>query len=177
MSIELRSEEVWQEDGHVTEVALTALGDGEIDLVPSAARAHVDECDHCGQRLGALALLAVSLDEALAAPAVVEVTAPAPEQTLAPPPAWALVLGLVAALVGALPTLLEVPAWLAGLPATLTRVAPIALRVAASLFKVASTGNTSLLVLSTVATVVLTAAGLMVARLAPRTANAKGISQ
>ena len=61
----LPDELVLEGDGHLADVALTAIADGEVDLVPSAALAHLDGCDHCSHRLGEAALLSVATREAL----------------------------------------------------------------------------------------------------------------
>jgi hypothetical protein len=174
----LPDEQVWQDDEHLTDLALTAIADGELGLLTAAARDHVDGCDHCTARLGDQALMTLSVHEALNHTPVVElVAAPVPVQAARPLPTAALLLGLLIAVLGALPALFQAPAWLGDLPATLTRVAPVTLRVAASLMKVASTSSASLVVLWTVAAVMLAVIGMIVARLAPREAAWKGVSK
>jgi hypothetical protein len=59
--------ELLQPDGHLTEVALTCAADGELDLLPHEALAHLDGCDHCSRRLGEAALLSVAAGDALRA--------------------------------------------------------------------------------------------------------------
>jgi len=174
----LPDDQLWQEDEHLTELALTAIADGELGLVTPKARGHVDDCDHCTARLGNQALMALSMHEALHhAPVLEVVAAPAPVRVARPLPTVAVIFGLLVAVLGALPSLFQAPAWLADLPATLTRVAPVTLRVAASLLKVASVSSGSLVVLWTVAAVVLAVLGMIVARLAPREAAWKGVAK
>jgi hypothetical protein len=164
----LPDDQVWQGDGHLSEVALTVVSDGETSLVPEAALSHLDACDACNARLGQQALVAIELDTALAPNVLVAEGAPARV------PVAAIVAALVVALVSAVPSLIHAPAWLADLPATVTRVAPVALRVATSLVKVASTGSAMVLVVSFVAALLLAAMGLVIARLAPRESAVKG---
>ncbi len=56
-------------DGHVTDVVVTCLADGEIAILPAAALAHVDACHACTARLGTEALLSVGATDALRAAA------------------------------------------------------------------------------------------------------------
>jgi len=58
---------LFEADGHVTEVALACLADGEIALLDAEAVAHVDGCDTCTARLGAEALRSLVATEALSA--------------------------------------------------------------------------------------------------------------
>ena len=81
-------------DGHVTDVVVTCLADGETTILPASAMAHVDACNACTARLGTEALLSVSATEALQA-AASEARAPlrlvAPVKDLPAPsraPAW-----------------------------------------------------------------------------------------
>ncbi|OQX69897.1 MAG: hypothetical protein B6A08_03210 [Sorangiineae bacterium NIC37A_2] len=46
---------LFREDGHVTDWVLSALVDGEEALLSAEATAHVDSCEECGARLGAMA--------------------------------------------------------------------------------------------------------------------------
>jgi hypothetical protein len=73
----------FEADGHVTDVVVTCLADGEITLIPPAAAAHVDACDACTARLGVEALLSVGATDALLA-AANAARAPAPIVLAAP---------------------------------------------------------------------------------------------
>lgn len=159
----LSDQELWQSDGHLSEVALTALADGQDELLSAEAAQHVEGCDPCTHRLGELALVSVSVSEALA-------EGPAPVQAPEPFPLWAVVVGLVLAGAGAVPALWDLP----GLPRAVLEATLTALKVAASLIKVASSAGPSLLVVWAAATVVLAALGLLVARQAPRRTEWKG---
>ncbi|WP_437673815.1 hypothetical protein [Sorangium sp. So ce131] len=94
---------VWQADGHLTEVAITALGDGEVALLPEGALAHAGQCLTCSSELGRSALLSLRAGEALreqAAPAARESAAP---RGALPLPAIGVALTLSA--IGAAPSL------------------------------------------------------------------------
>jgi hypothetical protein len=71
-------------DGHVTDVVVTCLADGETAILPASAMAHVDACDACTSRLGTEALLSVGATDALIAAAS---EARAPLRLVAPAPA------------------------------------------------------------------------------------------
>ena len=47
------------EQGHAPDVALSALADGQDDIVPKLVVAHVDSCERCSSRMGDLAHQAV----------------------------------------------------------------------------------------------------------------------
>jgi hypothetical protein len=70
-------------DGHVSDVVVTCLADGEIAILPAAALAHVDACHACTARLGTEALLSVNATDALRA-AASEARAPLRIVTAAP---------------------------------------------------------------------------------------------
>lgn len=124
---ELPASLCFEADGHVTDVVVTCLADGEIAIIPAAAAAHVDACDACTARLGAEALLSMDASEALLAAVAREVRAPlrivasapvvsAPLRESAAPssssrrrrplPKGAIAAALLVAVLGALPTLL-----------------------------------------------------------------------
>jgi hypothetical protein len=61
----LPPELTWETDGHLTEVALTMLADGEAALIDEGAAPHVAGCEACSARLGAAALMALRVGEEL----------------------------------------------------------------------------------------------------------------
>ncbi|WP_437504077.1 hypothetical protein [Sorangium sp. So ce1099] len=96
---------VWQADGHLTEIALTALGDGEEALLPEGASAHVARCATCSSELGRTALLSLRAGELLRArPAPSGAREPAARRDPLPIPAIAVALAL--STLGAAPSLL-----------------------------------------------------------------------
>jgi hypothetical protein len=61
----LPPEQCLSPDGHATDAALACIADGEVTIVPAAALAHVEDCEACGRRLGAAALLSSACSQAL----------------------------------------------------------------------------------------------------------------
>lgn len=81
---------LFEADGHVTEVVLGCLADGELALVPLEASAHVEACDECTRRLGMAALMSLGardllLEQVALASASIS-PAPAPIAARAPAP-------------------------------------------------------------------------------------------
>lgn len=157
----LPDDDLWQPDGHLSELSLTALADGEPGLLSREATAHAETCDACADRVGQMALLSLSVSDALTR---------APQ----PFPVWAILAGLVFAGVGAAPMLAQAPDFLVQLPRALVQTAPVALRVAGSLIKVASSAGPSLWVVWLATTLVFAMLGLAVAHWVPRRAVWKG---
>jgi hypothetical protein len=79
--------ECFERDGHVTDVVVTCLADGQSAIIPPAAEAHVDACDACTARVGIEALFSVGASSALLAAAASEAREPSRIIALAPAPA------------------------------------------------------------------------------------------
>jgi len=62
----LPSDLVWQQDGHLSDIVLSTIADGELTVVPLEAHSHLDHCDECTTRFGAEALLSMHAGELLA---------------------------------------------------------------------------------------------------------------
>ncbi len=128
----LPESDCFEANGHVTDVVLTCLADGESAIIPAAAAAHVDACDACTTRLGAEALLSVRATDALLsatkgeARAPLRIVAAAPTYTAPslaagrqpssivpssrkrrPMPFGAIAAALCVAVIGALPGLMD----------------------------------------------------------------------
>jgi hypothetical protein len=137
---QLPLELLFEADGHVTEVVLACLADGELAIVPEAALDHVTACEGCTRRLGAEALLSVGASEALreherpvtalaAEPAAVVPLAPAPASAVAssqrrrPLPLAAIAAALAVAALTAGSTMVEaiqsIPSVVAGVVSSL----------------------------------------------------------
>lgn len=101
----LPDELLWADGGHASDVVLTALADGQAAIVPSAARAHVEACATCTAHLGNAALLSLHVGGELALAKAHEQASP----SRLPIPRLAIVLGLLVAAIGALPSLLDAP--------------------------------------------------------------------
>ena len=89
---------LWATGGHASDVVLTALADGEHGIVPPDVRAHVQQCTACTAHLGHAALLALYTQS--------ELEARHAHDTLRRPlPRVPIALGLLAALIGLVPSL------------------------------------------------------------------------
>jgi hypothetical protein len=94
---------VWAAGGHASDVVLTAMADGQIDVVPPIVIAHVDACRTCTTHLGNAALLSLHAGRELAMVARQELTAAQAAATPPPLPRLAIALGLVVAVLGLVP--------------------------------------------------------------------------
>ncbi len=113
------------EDGHASDVALTALADGESAIVPTSIKAHVEACSRCSGHLGHAALL--SLRSGLEIRPRLQ-RAEKAKKASAPSPLRAMFLGLALALLGALPRLIALPGDLAVSGTSPIRGYPLLLR-------------------------------------------------
>jgi hypothetical protein len=150
---------IWQHDGHVTDVVLTSMADGEEAIVPEVALEHVGGCDFCSRRLGDAALVSLRVDEHI-------VAAAAQAQAARPRFPWAAVMvALAAAAIGMIPALLKAPAWLAELGSGFVQGLPLYFRSGALLARTLPQGlQGTLLVSSFVSALVLTLTGYGIAR-------------
>lgn len=97
---------VWRPDGHVSDWVLSALVDGQDELLQEDAVAHADTCEDCATRLGLMASAAFSVGQDLRAWAREQVT-------VAPFPARAFtVVALLIALGASGFVAARGPAWL-----------------------------------------------------------------
>jgi len=102
----LPDELLWADGGHASDVVLTALADGQREIVPTAVRAHVECCSTCMTHLGHAALLSLHADRELATRAEHD-RALARGEARRPLPRLAIGLGLAVAVLGLLPSLLD----------------------------------------------------------------------
>lgn len=167
----LTDDEIFQPDGHLNDAALTALTDGQDEILTPNALDHAGACDACAERMGELAVLAIQVHDALASEPRLAVQ---PEPVRIPLPLGAMFVALVLAVIGAAPTLLSAPSWLGSLPIELVRNVPIMLRATASMIRAVSAEASFVTAAWMTATTVLVAFGLLVARLAPREARQFG---
>ncbi|MGH7330004.1 MAG: hypothetical protein ACREJX_16785, partial [Polyangiaceae bacterium] len=63
----LPDELVWAGE-HLSEIALTALGDGQDDIIPKNALDHAASCESCGEAMGHAAIASMQVGHALRAP-------------------------------------------------------------------------------------------------------------
>jgi hypothetical protein len=170
----LPAELLFAPDGHLTDIALTCVADGEVALLPQPALDHLDACAPCGQRLGEAALRAVIVGEALRArPAVVVAPAPVTPRARRPLPIAALGAALFISMITAGPSILDA---VRGLPTTLTRLiglVPFVMRVMATVTR-STLGGPGALILECASTLVFVAVALQVARVAGRARSMQG---
>ncbi|HQB46901.1 MAG TPA: hypothetical protein PLV85_25015 [Polyangiaceae bacterium] len=110
------SDILWQKDGHLSDVALDALADGQDALVPLCVREHANECEPCAIRLGDAFLLSAQARTLLQQQSYRQIPWP-----LSLP---SLLTVLVLALLGALPSLGGFVAKAQNLAHTLSAVVP-----------------------------------------------------
>lgn len=157
----LPEELVWDETGHITELAATAIADGEVHLLPQAATAHLDACERCLRATGEAALLSVKSAEWLGSP---ERRPQAKEATRRAPLPWAAIAAALAiAALGALPSLLHVPHGLIDAARVMGSIAPAAARGA----KIAAFDSPFAPALSYAAAALLLVVGLAIVRQIP----------
>lgn len=143
MSTETLAPDVgWEASGHLSEVALSAVADGEEALLDAAMHAHLGACDACALQLGEVALRSAEVAEAFTHVAahvsdLAALAAPAPAVTapLAKPrakrkiPGFAIAAALAVALLGMMPSLPSVAGDTAQALVVLRKVAPSFLRL------------------------------------------------
>jgi hypothetical protein len=152
---------VWDEDGHADEVALAAIADGELDLLPDNAIAHVGACDVCTSRLGEQAWLSVETGALLGEAGRVRQSEPALRKL----PTLPLAAALLVALLGAVPSLLELVRGLAAAPELVVRGPLLLARGLGALVRALAAVDAGIwAIVWTLASLVLLAIGLLVAR-------------
>jgi hypothetical protein len=151
---------VWSEGGHLSDVAIAALGDGQDAIVPEKARDHAATCEACAAQMGHAAMLSSELGAAMRAPV------PAPIAERAPVPWLAIIAALLVAAVGSLSSLLENPISLVESPNAFVRETSLAFHAGSALVRGVTNGLGPLVSFGCAA--LLFATGAMVARSMPR---------
>ena len=183
---------IFEPDGHLTELCLTCVSDGQLSLVPEGALDHLDACEPCGRRLGEAALLSVEIGEALRAaprvvasvvPAVVRATPaafvsapPTPRRVRRPLPIAAIAAALLVAVVTAGPALFDVAHVAHEVPSAISGIFGLLLlsaRVGATVLRASSSGLAPLLV-KCASALVFVVLGLQVARVRSRARSWQG---
>ena len=168
----------WEDDGCLTDEAITALADGEQDLVPGAAE-HTATCESCNAKLGETALFALALAQAietlpshqlLAESTSAAQLAQSPVRSL---PWRALTCAMLVAVVSITPGLAGFFAQLAALPTSHGQAFALLARWIARVATVATWLNGQR-ALELAATVLFVACGALIARLAPRPVQGPG---
>ncbi len=151
---------VWSEGGHLSDVAIAALGDGQDAIVPEKARDHATTCEACAAQMGHAAMLSSELGAALRAPTAL------PIAERAPVPWLAIIAALFVAAVGSLSSFIENPIALAESPNAFAREASLALHAGSALWRGVVNGVGPLVTFGCAA--LLFAMGAVVARSMPR---------
>jgi hypothetical protein len=154
---------IWEPDGCLTDTAVTALVDGELEIVPGAAE-HAAGCEHCTAMIGSAALLSLEIASALEL-----VASPLPAASLArrkPFPVAALALAVSVAFLALSPSLGKFAVHVESVPLSLSKVLPVLAQLIARLgTSVHWLGQQYLVHFAAAA--VLCACGALIARLAP----------
>ena len=106
----LPDELLWAAGGHASDVVLTAMADGQVEIVPPAVLAHVDGCRSCTTHLGNAALLSLHTGREIAMVAQAADVSP----SRAPLPRVFIAVGLAFAVLGLVPSLVDAPSELGG---------------------------------------------------------------
>lgn len=165
MTTKLGDELVFLRDGHLHDVALTAIADGQDAIVPETALAHLELCPDCTRRLSDQAWLSASLGAVLAPSGRNALAFDAPVN-MGFPVLWVLVATALAAL-GLFVDGSALGSSLGALPALVFHGSPIAIRTVERAFATQA-GQMLSLCLSIGTTVVLVFAGAFVARMPPK---------
>lgn len=147
----LPEELVWDGE-HLSEIALTALGDGQDAIVPARARDHAASCDTCGAAMGHAAIASMQVGHAMRVPLAESVER-------VPVPWLAIAFALVLAIVGSAESLLDTPR-------QLLHQAPFALHAVSAVLRQLAAGLGPAVQLAVAGISIL--AGVMVARSMPR---------
>lgn len=156
----LPEELLWAAGGHASDIVLTALGDGQSSIVPMSVRAHVERCTACMGHLGNTALLSLHVDRQLAVRAE-------HDRAMArrPLPRRAIGLGLIAALVGLVPSIADGRASARALTTDL----PLFLRGLGTLVRrLDDSGSPAGLIVTYAAAAMLVVMGLALVRVLPK---------
>jgi hypothetical protein len=158
---------VWDRSGHLGEAALTALVDGEMEVLPDQAVAHAASCSLCEARLGSTALLAVEIAEAI--------TTGQPEFVSArrPLPVAAFVGALAIAIAGTLIQLSGMAPRIMRIPTLVAHACPVLLH-GIGLAVGGGPTRAGFMAVGWVAAALLVAGGVIIARLAPARLSLKG---
>jgi len=126
MSQEKLPREIVWDGAHLSDLGLTCLADGEVDILERDAVAHADACDWCARRLGKTALLAEAVGAGVAS--VESVRASRAPARAAHKPWQALFGGVVVAMLAGLPMLTHLGRTTTGIMLFFTRGVPVLAR-------------------------------------------------
>lgn len=156
---------VWTREGHLTEVAMTAIADGEDAIFPREAFGHLGSCEACAHGVESAALLSARVSRALGAERE--------RSARSGFPLLAVGVALVAAALAALPGLVAARIWLLDLRWLFKQEGALVARSMAALLPSAWAWAP---VASLAAAAGLLLVGVSVTRLAPRVAQRRGLT-
>lgn len=155
---------LWAAAGHASDVVLTALADGQHAIVPSAVLAHVERCPTCTAHLGHAALLSLHAGAELDARAEHERVS-----ARRPLPRLAIVLGLVVAALGLLPSIVDAEGGVSAARSFVTRDVPLYLEgITTLVHRLGEPGSAAGLVVTYVTAAMLVVMGIAVVRILPK---------
>jgi uncharacterized protein YjeT (DUF2065 family) len=117
---------VWQSDGHLSDIACTALADAQFEILSESAVTHGTTCPLCMQRLAEATMLTAQIQEIVHE--FPDVTAIPVRSKL---PVASLLLGVALAVVGLIPTLWNLSSILAELKLSVNGTLPLVARTMA----------------------------------------------
>jgi hypothetical protein len=171
---------VWEVEAdapHLSEIALTAIADGEEAILPADARAHAETCDACARKLGEAAMLSSAIGDALRASTSTSISsAIESSRPRARLPLGAIAAGLALALFGAIPMLLELPAYLSDARIYAYRGLPVVFRSGVSAARSAIFHDTTTMLTIASAFVLVVASLVLLRRLPPQRIATEGVS-
>ncbi len=159
----LADELVFQDDGHLHEIALAAIADDQDCVVPDTALRHLDACVLCVDRLSEQAWLSASVGDVVRLVGASTATATLPVQTVRFPVVWVL-LGTVFAAIGVFGDASSLGTSLRAVPALIFHGGPIAMRTVTGAFASPS-GQVLSLWLMIITTLVFAFVGVAIARM------------
>ena len=133
----LPNELLW-DAGHASELALSSIADGQESLLSREVVSHVHSCDACAMKLGEAALEMRGVMSAVQSakpwlPA--SIVAPVPKRKASGAPMPAMIVAVVVAALGAVPTLMALPRRLAELALTMMHTLPVVSRSGVQVFQ------------------------------------------
>jgi hypothetical protein len=156
----LPDELLWAEGGHASDVVLTALADGQHAIVPSPVRLHVERCTLCMTHLGHAALLSLHSERELAAKAEYDrATAKRPL------PRFAIASGLLVAVLGTIPSILDAATDGASIGNVMTHDIPLFLKGLGTLAGHLEPSGAARLLVTYAAATLLVCMGIAISRL------------
>lgn len=159
----LAAKEAWAPDGHLEDVAIVALADGQDGILPDGCGQHAMECEACAHRVGEAALLAVQVGDALGAVKPAAARARMPRALVA--------AALLLAVLGALPSLPDVSGRAILFFTALPHLAPMVIESSLTLGRTVREGPLGAVVSASVF-VLLSLVGFVVARASRRPLSA-----